>query len=75
MPSIHNNALTDLFKQKMNTKSNNKKEIVIDSLGLSEIGFDINNYTPPTDTQKEQIKAMIEIILKDNKKDTHKHNK
>ena len=75
LSDFDNNALTDLFKQKMNTKSNNKKEIVIDSLGLSEIGFDINNYTPPTDTQKEQIKAMIEIILKDNKKDTHKHNK
>lgn len=41
-----------------------------DPLGLEKIGFNINNYTPPTETQKEQIKAMIEIILKDNKKDT-----
>lgn len=39
-----------------------------DSLGLAEIGFDINNYTPPSKAQKEQIKAMIEIILKENKK-------
>lgn len=40
-----------------------------DPLGLAKIGFNINNYTPPTEIQKEQIKAMIEIILKDNKKD------
>ncbi len=39
-----------------------------DPLGLSEIGFNIDNYTPPTETQKEQIKAMVEIILKENKK-------
>ena len=29
----------------------------------------IDNYTPPTETQKEQIKGMLEIILKENKKD------
>ncbi|MCI8470329.1 helix-turn-helix domain-containing protein [Romboutsia ilealis] len=39
-----------------------------DPLGLAQIGFDINNYTPPTETQKEQIKVIIETILKDNKK-------
>ncbi len=43
-----------------------------DPLGLAQIGFDINSEikgdTPPTETQKEQIKVIIETILKDNKK-------
>jgi len=51
---------TDIKKP---NKSNN-------SFGLSEFGFDISKYTPPTKTQKEQIKTMLEIILKENKKDT-----
>lgn len=41
-----------------------------DPLGLAQIGFSMKNYVPPTETQKEQIKAMIEIILKENKKNT-----
>ena len=41
-----------------------------DPLGLAKIGFSMENYTPPTETQKEQIKVIIETILKDNKKDT-----
>lgn len=40
-----------------------------DPLGLAKIGFSMKNYTPPTETQKEQIKSLIEVILKDNKKE------
>ncbi len=36
---------------------------------LLKVGFDMKNYNPPTDKQKEQIKALLEVILKDNKKD------
>jgi len=41
-----------------------------DPLGLAKIGFNMKDYNPPTETQKEQIKSLIEVILKDNKKDT-----
>lgn len=40
-----------------------------DPLGLAKIGFNMDNYTPPNDTQREQIKGLLEVILKDNKKD------
>ena len=33
-----------------------------------KINIDMNNYTPPTKTQENQIKAFAEFILKDNKK-------
>lgn len=39
-----------------------------DPLGLAQIGFSMKNYVPPTETQKEQIRIIIETILKDNKK-------
>lgn len=39
-----------------------------DPLGLAKIGFSMKDYVPPTETQKEQIKIIIETILKDNKK-------
>ena len=35
----------------------------------------MDNYTPPTEKQKEQIRDLLEIILKDNKKDDNKSNK
>lgn len=41
-----------------------------DPLGLAKIGFNMKDYNPPTETQKEQIKSLIEVILKDNKKNT-----
>lgn len=41
-----------------------------DPLGLAQIGFSMKDYEPPTETQKEQIRIIIETILKDNKKDT-----
>lgn len=40
-----------------------------DPLGLAKIGFSMKDYTPPTETQKEQIKSLIEVIMKDNKKE------
>lgn len=40
-----------------------------DPLGLAQIGFSMDNYAPPTDAQREQIKGLLEVILKDNKKD------
>ena len=40
-----------------------------DPLGLAKIGFSMENYTPLTEKQKEQIRDLLEIILKDNKKD------
>ena len=40
-----------------------------DPLGLAKIGFSMKDYNPPTETQKEQIKSLIEVIMKDNKKD------
>lgn len=43
-------------------KSNN------DPLGLAKIGFSMDDYVPPTDAQREQIKGLLEVILKDNKK-------
>ena len=45
-----------------------------DPLGLAQIGFSMKNYTPPTETQKEQIRSLIEVILKDNKKDSEDKN-
>ena len=39
-----------------------------DLLDLASMGFNADNYTPPTSTQKEQIKGLIEVFLKDNKK-------
>lgn len=46
-----------------------------DPLGLAKIGFNMDNYTPPTDTQREQIKGLLEVILKDNKKENLKNEK
>lgn len=40
-----------------------------DPLGLAKIGFSMDKYNPPTEKQKEQIRDLLEIILKDNKKD------
>jgi transcriptional regulator with XRE-family HTH domain len=55
-------------------KSNERNPKETDPLGLAKIGFNMKDYTPPTETQKEQIKSLIEVIMKDNKKD-NKENK
>ena len=46
----------------------NLEKVQSDPLGLAKIGFNMENYTPLTEKQKEQIKDLLEIILKDNKK-------
>lgn len=40
-----------------------------DLLDLAKVGFTKENYNPPTEKQKEQIRTIIETILQDNKKD------
>ena len=39
-----------------------------DILDLAKVGFTRENYNPPTEKQKEQIRTIIETILADNKK-------
>ena len=50
-------------------KDYNPEKTQEDPLGLAKIGFSMENYTPLTEKQKEQIKGLLEVILKDNKKD------
>lgn len=64
------NVSTDYLLGKSDIR-NPKQE---DPFGLAKIGFNMKDYTPPTETQKEQIKSLIEVIMKDNKKD-NKENK
>lgn len=45
-----------------------------DPLGLAKIGFNMKDYNPPSETQRQQIKVLLEVVLKDNKKD-NKENK
>ena len=49
-------------------KDYNPEKAQDDPLGLAKIGFSMDNYTPPTEKQKEQIRDLLEVILKDNKK-------
>ena len=65
------NVSTDYLLGKSDIRNPEKQE---DPLGLAQIGFSMKDYTPPTKTQKEQIKSLIEVIMKDNKKD-NKENK
>lgn len=60
------NCTVEYIAGKSNVRNPEPQE---DPLGLAKIGFDMKDYTPPTETQKEQIKSLIEVILKDNKKD------
>lgn len=55
-------------------KSDERNPKETDPLGLAKIGFNMKDYNPPTETQKQQIKGLLEIIMKDNKKD-NKENK
>ena len=51
------------------TDIRNPEKTTEDPLGLAKIGFSMDDYVPPTDAQREQIKGLLEVILKDNKKD------
>lgn len=61
------NCSIDYLLGKSDIRNPEKKEE--DPLGLAQIGFSLKDYNPPTETQKEQLKTIIEAILKDNKKD------
>lgn len=50
-------------------KSDERNPKETDPLGLAKIGFNMKDYNPPTETQKQQIKGLLEVIMKDNKKD------
>lgn len=50
----------------------NPEKVQDDPLGLAKIGFSLENYTPLTEKQKEQIRDLLEVILKDNKKEDKK---
>lgn len=60
------NCSIDYLLGKSDIRNPEKQE---DPLGLAQIGFSMKDYTPPTETQKEQIKSLIEVIMKDNKKE------
>lgn len=59
------NVSTDYLLGKSDIRNPEKQED--DPLGLANIGFSMKSYKPPTETQKDQIRDMIKIILKDNK--------
>ena len=63
---------TDYLLCKSDIRNPEKKDN--DLLGLASMGFSAENYTQPTPSQKEQIKGLIEVVLKDNKKE-NKENK
>lgn len=67
------NVSTDYLLGKSNDRNTENQDT--DILELTKIGFNMDNYTPPTEKQKEQIRDLLEIILKDNKKDDKKSNK
>ena len=46
-----------------------------DLLDLAKVGFTKENYNPPSDKQKEQIRTILETILEDNKKDKNNEGK
>ncbi len=59
------NCSIDFILNKSNIRNSSQ---IADPFGLSEVGFNINDYSPPSIKQKEQIAELIKIILKDNKK-------
>lgn len=52
-----------------------KDEQQYDPFGLSKLGFDMKDYNPPSEIQKQQIKSLIEVIMKENKKENKTNNK
>lgn len=61
------NVSTDFLLGKTDIRNPEKKEQ--DILDLAKIGFSTDKYNPPTEKQKEQIRDLLEVILRDNKKD------
>lgn len=60
------NVSTDYLLGKSDVRNLKEQQ---DPLGLAQIGFCMDKYVPPSDAQREQIKGLLEVILKDNKKD------
>ena len=60
------NVSTDYLLGKSDIRNPEQQE---DPLGLAKIGFNMKDYNPPTEIQKQQIKGLLEVIMKDNKKD------
>ena len=60
------NCSIDYILYKSDIRNPEKKDN--DLLDLASMGFNSDSYTPPTSTQKEQIKGLLEVVLKDNKK-------
>lgn len=61
------NCSLDYLMGKSDIRNNEEKEQ--DILDLAKVGFTKENYNPPTEKQKEQIRAIIKTILEDNKKE------
>jgi len=62
---------TDYFLGKSDIRNPEQQE---DPLDLAKIGFNMKDYNPPSETQKQQIKGLLEVIMKDNKKDVGDKN-
>lgn len=65
--------LSDIFDCSIDyilCKSDIRNSSQIDPLGLAQIGFSMKDYIPPSDAQREQIKELLKVLLKDNKKDS-----
>lgn len=58
---------TDYLLGKSNIRKFETKSSLNDE--LLQLGFDMSKYEPPTQTQIEQIRGLLEVVLKDNKKD------
>ena len=61
------NVSIDYLLGKTDIRNPRQKEQ--DLLDLAKIGFSMDKYNPPTEKQKEQIRDLLEVILRDNKKD------
>lgn len=46
-----------------------EKQLKKDILDLEKMGFSLDKYVPPTEQQEEDIKALLEVFLKNNKKE------
>ena len=64
----HYNCSIDYLLGESDIRNPEKQTQAEDPLELAKIGFSMDNYNPPTEKQKEQIRDLLEIILKDNKK-------
>lgn len=60
------NVSTDFLLCKSDVRNPEQQE---DPLGLAKIGFNMKDYNPPSEAQRQQIKGLLEVVLKDNKKD------